>query len=559
MTENDDSEKSVVSSSSQFEHGANDPVYLFEKEQQSRRTESLTRSHSRNSILLTARSLTRVITGEEDVREFVNYGKEIPSMGGGKELPATPGDRDKYLVLFEGDNDPMHPHNWPLCRKIYVGVVVTLFSFCNSMGSALLSESNESIQKRFSVGREIATLVTSLYVLGFACGPIVWGPLSELFGRRSVFLPAIFGYSCFSYAVATSENIQTLTICRFFCGFFGGSAMVLSASTMSDMFSQKFRGRAMVPFGLSICCGPCLAPIISGFTEKNSALGWRFNAYWTAFISSFIFILMLFSKETYHPVILAKKAKLIRDLSGNWAVHAPQETLSLSFTEILVRYIARPLYMLTTEPILLLFLIYAAFVYGLIYLLLTAIPIIFEGNYKFVQGVCDLPYISILIGCVFGGLALFCFDLRYRSIVERGIKPLPRERLPAMMLAAFSVTGGLFWMSWTGDFPDSIPWIVPTIGAGLVGFGFLTILQPCINYVVDVYLQFAASGLAAMTLLRSIFGGVFPLFAHAMYTNLGIKYAGTLLGCVSALLIPVPFLFYKFDERIRSKSKLAAS
>ncbi|KAI5906327.1 Major facilitator superfamily multidrug transporter FLU1, partial [Candida parapsilosis] len=83
------------------------------------------------------------------------------------------------------------------------------------------------------------------------------------------------------------------------------------------------------------------------------------------------------------------------------------------------------------------------------------------------------------------------------------------------------------------------------------------IFLPTMNYIIDCYLYVAASALAGNTFLRSGFGAAFPLFTTQMFNNLTIKWAATLLGCLGALMIPVPFLFYKYGGYIRSKSKFA--
>lgn len=69
--------------------------------------------------------------------------------------------------------------------------------------------------------------------------------------------------------------------------------------------------------------------------------------------------------------------------------------------------------------------------------------------------------------------------------------------------------------------------------------------------------MFAASAIAANTIMRSLFGAVFPLFATYMYDGIGINWGNTLLGCVAALFIPMPFVFYWKGRSIRAKSKFA--
>jgi DHA1 family multidrug resistance protein-like MFS transporter len=78
-----------------------------------------------------------------------------------------------------------------------------------------------------------------------------------------------------------------------------------------------------------------------------------------------------------------------------------------------------------------------------------------------------------------------------------------------------------------------------------------------LNYLVDAYLMFAASAIAANTFLRSLCGAAFPLFARQMFEGMGIQWASTMLGIIAALLIPVPVWFYLKGAKIREKSAYA--
>lgn len=396
-------------------------------------------------------------------------------------------------------------------------------------------------------------------MLGFAAGPIIWGPLSELYGRKIVMVPSCLGYVCFSFAVATGKDIQTIMICRFFAGFIGAAPLVVVPASIADMYGAAQRGQAMALFAMVLFGGPMMAPIFGGFTVKNDALGWRWTSYFSGLVGALALIgVVFFYEETHHPLILVKKAETLRRRTGNWGIQAPHDEVSLSLKEICENNVTRPIVMLFREPILLLISIYNAFIYGLLYLFLTAVPLIFIGQYHFVQGVGELPYLSMLIGIIIGGLVCIYFDRRYTRIMEaNGGKPVPEERLPAMMIGSFFFSAGLFWLGWAGDYADKVHWIVPTIGAAPIGFGLIVIFLPSINYIIDCYLFLAASALAANTFLRSAFAAAFPLFAQQMFVNMEIKWASTLLGCFAAVLIPVPFLFYRYGARIRAKSKYA--
>lgn len=111
----------------------------------------------------------------------------------------------------------------------------------------------------------------------------------------------------------------------------------------------------------------------------------------------------------------------------------------------------------------------------------------------------------------------------------------------------------LFWLGW-GARPD-VHWIVPTLAALPFGIGFLLIFMALINYVVDAYEIYAASAMGATSASRSVFGVVLPFAAAPLYENLGIAWACTLLGILSAVMSVIPFVFIKYGSKIREHSK----
>lgn len=77
------------------------------------------------------------------------------------------------------------------------------------------------------------------------------------------------------------------------------------------------------------------------------------------------------------------------------------------------------------------------------------------------------------------------------------------------------------------------------------------------NYLVDVYLLYAASVLAANAVLRSLFGAAFPLFTVSLFAKLGTQWALTLFAFLSLACVPIPFLFMKYGHVIRKHSNFA--
>lgn len=494
--------------------------------------------------------ISRILTGRRS-----NHSRPIPTMGGGNDYPPQLGDRKLYQVDFDGPDDPMHPHNWPLKRKLPICAGLGFLTFTVAWGSSVYSSAAPFVARQFHVADVVATLGISLYVMGFAAGPIIWSPMSEMYGRRiPLFLSATM-FICFMFACATAENLQTLLLCRFFAGFTGSAPLTVVAAAFADMFGNATRGIALTVFSGTVFCGPLLAPVIAGFIAE-SYLGWRWTMYLTGIMGGAVYIfLIFFYEETYHPIILVNRAKEIRERTGNWGVFAAHENVELDFQSIVQNNLSRPLKMLVTEPIILLLSIYTAFIYGILYLFLEAYPIVFYEGYGMALGVSMLPYLGLILGqllCV--ASIIFFFEPRYdRALAANGNKPVPEARLPCMALGGILFPLGLLWFSWSGNYHNSCHWIVPTLSGLFTGFGLLGIFLPAVNYIVDSYLFFAASALAGNTFLRSSFGAAFPLFASFMFHNMGTNWAGLLLGLFGLCLSPVPFLFMKFGKRIEPR------
>ncbi|KAI9739379.1 MAG: hypothetical protein M1818_005067 [Claussenomyces sp. TS43310] len=483
--------------------------------------------------------------------------KPLPEFGAGKPYPPPLPAQEEYVVEFDGPDDPLHAQNWPLRKKLAVGTMLGYTTLVSAFTSSIFSAATGSVAKAFGVSSEVGVLGVSLYVLGFASGPLLWAPLSEIRGRRLPLILGMFGFSIFQIAVATGKDLQTVLICRFFGGFFGACPLAVVAAVFSDMFDNRTRGLAITVFSMTVFTGPLLAPFIGGFIT-TSYLGWRWTEYIAAIMGFVAFGLnLLFLEETYPPVILVSKASELRRRTKNWGIHAKQEEIEVDFRELVTKNFSRPIRLLITEPIVFLLSLYMAFIYGLLYLFLTAYALVFQGVHGMSPGVGGLPYFGMIFGMICAGIFIVLQQPSYnRKLSANNDIPIPEWRLPPVIIGGACFAAGLFWFGWTG-YTKSIHWIVPTLSGLLTGFGLLSIFLQSLNYLVDAYLMFAASAIAANTFLRSVAGAGFPLFARQMFNGMGIQWAGTLLGCLAAVLVPIPVLFYLYGHKIRSRSAFA--
>jgi len=388
-----------------------------------------------------------------------------------------------------------------------------------------------------------------------------WGPGSELFGRKPLFLVTLACYTILHLGQALAPNMNVLLGTRFLSGFFAVSPLTNCGGLIFDIWDPIRRGTATSMFIAGVFIGPVLGPIIGGFLTM-SFLGWRWVFWIMMIFAGFCtFIAVIFVPETYAPVILQKKARRLRkvDPVGNADLYAEHERADWSFKGVIHRTIYRPFKMMMVEPILILVTLYLSVVYGVLYALFEAIPVIFVGTRGFNIGENGLIFIGVGIGTTLGAAAFKPLTAHYPMLMQkwRGFPP-PEQRLFGAMLGGPSLVLGCFWLGWTGNYP-SVPWYVPALGTIPIGMSVSMIFISFITFLVDVYLGYTASALAASTMVRSGVAAAFPLFTTQMFHNLGINWACTLIGLLGLLLAPIPLLFYKYGAWIRSKSEFSPS
>lgn len=440
---------------------------------------------------------------------------------------------------------------WSLTMLVAMATLAVAF-----VSSAYSGGANEVIRE-FGCSQEVYTLGISLFVLGFAIGPLLWAPLSELFGRQLLFIGTYAGLTAFNAGAAGSQNIWTLIILRFFAGAIGSSPLTNAGGVIADMFPAKQRGLAMSLFAAAPFMGPVLGPIVGGFVGET--IGWRWVEGIMAIFTGALWIFgSLMIPETYPPVILRKRAKQLSKMTGKvYKTQGEMRQGSTSIGEVFKTSLSRPWILLFQEPIVLLLSIYMAIIYGTLYMCFSAFPIVYQQQRGWSPGIGGLAFLGVAVGMLLAVAYSIFANRRYSKISDEynGFAP-PEARLPLCMVGSVAVPIGLIWFAWT-NYP-SIHWIVSIIATAPFGFGMVLIFLGIMNYLIDSYTIFAASVLAANSVLRSIFGAVFPLFTTQMYDGLGIHWASMIPAFLALVCVPFPFLFYKYGPKIRTKCKYAA-
>ncbi|KAH8738440.1 major facilitator superfamily domain-containing protein [Ilyonectria robusta] len=456
----------------------------------------------------------------------------------GNGTVATP-----FIVVFL-PNDPQDATTFSTFRKWMITCHQAVATLAVTFASSAYSGGIREIIRAFEVSHEVAILGVSLYVLGFAIGPLLWAPLSELYGRQRIFIITMMAVTAFNAGAAGATSMPALLVLRFFAGATGSSTLTNAGGVIADMFNASQRGLAT-------------SPIVGGFLSETE--GWRWLHGLMAIFTGVLWILgTLFVPETYAPVLLRRRAQMLSkttDRAYISTIDAGKPPKSL--VDQCKTALTRPWVLLFKEPIVLLTSVYIAIIYGTLYLNFAAFPIVFQVERGWSPGIGGLPFIGTAVGVVLATLTAVFDNKRYtRLVAAKGGIVEPEARLPPAMVGSIMIPVGLFWFAWTCG--PTIHWAVPIVGSVFFACGLVMVFLSLLNYLIDSYVVYAASILAANSVLRSVFGAVFPLFTQKMYENLGIHWASSIPAFLAVACVPFPFLFYSYGGRIRMKCEYAS-
>lgn len=358
-------------------------------------------------------------------------------------------EEDPYVVDYLPD-DPRDPMNWKQSKKWFITLTVAVATLAVAFVSSAYSGSTAQIIEEFQCSQEVATLGISLFVLGFALGPLIWAPLSELYGRQVLFFGTYAVLTVFNAGAAGAPNIGGLIAMRFLAGTFGASPLTNAGGVIADMFPANQRGLGMSIFAAAPFLGPVIGPIVGGFVGET--IGWRWVEGVMAIFTGVLWIFGTFTvPETYSPVILRRRAEELSKKTGKAYISFIEQkqgrtTVKAAFSKAM----ARPWALLFLEPIVLLISIYMAILYGTLYMLFGAFPIVYQQDRGWSQGIGGLAFIGVAVGMLIG-VAYSIIDNKRYARVEReyGGEAPPEARLPPAMSGAIAIPLGMFWFAWT--------------------------------------------------------------------------------------------------------------
>jgi MFS family permease len=365
-------------------------------------------------------------------------------------------------------------------------------------------------------------------------------------------------YTIWTMACAVAPDWPALLIFRFLAGVFASAPIACVGGLYADIFSDPTsRGMAMAYFMVATTLGPILAPVVSGFIAQSTNWRWVFATGTFFALATLPFLIIM--PESYLPVLLSRKAKKLREETGNPNIIAATDLQKKNWSYVITVVMTRPFRMLFQEAIVSCVCLYAMLVYSIFYLYFQSYPLVFVGPtsvYNFSPGLGGCAFLAIFVGSCLGMPIFIAWDRYLGRKQAEGAKWAKQEeyrRLPLACLGGPLFAASIFWLGWSAK--QDVHWIVPILSGVPFGMAFLLIFMALLNYLSDAYLTFAASAQGMASTCRSLGGAVLPIAGRRMFMNLGIGWACSLLGFLSLGVAVIPFVFIAYGDKIRANSK----
>ncbi|BEI79799.1 hypothetical protein CcaverHIS002_0103280 [Cutaneotrichosporon cavernicola] len=444
-----------------------------------------------------------------------------------------------------------NPFYFSTKRKVCITMCALIYCwYCSMTASAFAIQSGAMCEDLHCphLGAEAGI---GLYAWGAGVMPLFVAPVSEEFGRRPVYLCALFMLWMFHLMQGLAQNTATALIARFLTGIAGSVGTSVVGGTVADIFTPAHRGLPMMMTGFILYFSTGFGGMIFAFVTTH--LGWRWT-WWLILITLgacaplFVFLM----PETRGSIILRRRAKKLRQErglndGGRYLSHG--EMNKVRFLTALKTSMIRPIIFLLTEPIVMFFSLWVALAWSVMYVQIAGLPYMMRTLYGFSTEQVGLVYLTACIGACFGYLGGYAQEFLYRRYAPtKGVE----ARLYTPMVAGVLFALGCFITGATAS--ADIPWIASAIGQVVVITGVMIIYVTAFTYVSECYGTYASSAMASQSFLRNMVGGGIAFGTTSMFKGMTVRWALILMGGIASLLALVPFVAYYYGPAIRERS-----
>lgn len=460
--------------------------------------------------------------------------------------------RRSQKVEFD-DKDSANPREWPLSKKYTVVALITLTAFFLPMASSIFAPASNPIAEEFGVSRQIALLNQTGFVCMLGVGPLFLAPMSETFGRRMIYLICLAVFTVLQIPCALAPNVATFVVFRTLSGLFGSVGVGNGGGSIADMFEAHERAKVLGVYMIAPLLAPSLGPALGGAMVDR--MSWRSLAWLMFILAALTTIVSYFFMYETRAITILQERKAELEKKDSKTEYYVEGVNNESIPAKIAGNGTRAVKILGTQPIVLIMSIYQALIFSTMYSLYASYNTIWtQPPYEFSKSQVGLAYLAPAFGFAITAFTIVVpfIDRIYDRLSEKhDDQGQPEYRLPLANIGAVFLPIALFGFGWTVE--KGYHWAVPLIFMVFFGASQASIFNSVQTYYTEAYESNAASALAAGSFLRSMVGGIVPLFVSKLFEKLGYGWGMSVFGFIATALMPAPLVFYWIGRRLREQ------
>ncbi|KAI9294818.1 MFS general substrate transporter [Neoconidiobolus thromboides FSU 785] len=377
-------------------------------------------------------------------------------------------------------------------RRSLMLILVSVSAILSPLSSTIYFPSLEVIKEELNTTASLVDATISVFMLCLGLFPLIWGGLSDRYGRRNVYIISQVIYTCGNIGCALSTNINALIVLRMIQGIGSSAPIVTGVGTITDLYPRNERGSALSIFFLGPLVGPVIGPIIGGFL--NQYLGWR-SCFWTlAILGGILLISSLFLLKETLPLASFQKPPYKFTLSP-FSIKRDGPIFNPLFPLGFLKY-----------PVVILAVFCISLVFGSFFAVESSQSRAMATIYELNSSQVGLTFVALGIGSILGNLvAGRISDLTYRRAEKKGT-PQPEVRLHLLWIGSLIILAGHLLYGWFLEYKFNL-WAT-LVGNMIVGIGNTSSLIGLSNYLVDIFPNYASSIAACYSCVELIFTAI---------------------------------------------------
>ncbi|SPO06531.1 related to multidrug transporter [Cephalotrichum gorgonifer] len=447
-----------------------------------------------------------------------------------------------------------------------------------------------TIARDLNVSVELVNLTVTSYLIFQGIAPSLWGPLSDVKGRRVAYCCTFVVFLGACIGLAETKNYATLIVLRCLQSTGSASTIAIGSGVIGDITTRAERGGFMGVFQAGLLAPVAIGPIIGG--ALAGSLGWR-SIFWflTIYSGVFLLLLILLLPETLRSAV-ANGSRTPSNPIARYPLVVYQKTTKIKWDpEATPPHPAARKHVDITGPLRILvsrhaapIIIFLAVYYAVWQMSITAMSSLFEERYGLGETEIGLTFIANGVGSIIGTLITGkLLDMDYRRIKSKhearlnqtGVEAasgmdgrptntgdaFPLEKARLRLVPAFSSIQclSILLFGWTIQYSDRVHIAVPVVSTFITGWTAVSTQSVIMTYLVDIFPEKSAAASASLNLARCLFAAGGTSFVMPLVHRVGVGLAFTICVIVQVVAFLGVVVQWKFAGAWREQEKNTAN